>query len=77
MYMMSNIITYLASIEYHWRHRNILQQSMVGNFPIVTHHDPLQYIHYIHLMQRGPNRGVTNNLVEFFKFKLRLPKALP
>ena len=32
---------------------------MAGIFPLALHHDYLQYIHHVHLMQRGQNRGVT------------------
>ena len=32
---------------------------MVGPWPLAPHHDHLQYIHHVHLMQRGQNRGVT------------------
>ena len=32
---------------------------MVGPWPLAPYHDHLQYIHHIHLMQRGQNRGVT------------------
>ena len=32
---------------------------MVGPWPLAPHHDHLQYIHHIHLMQRGQNWGVT------------------
>ena len=32
---------------------------MVGPWPLAPHHDYLQYIHHVHLMQRGQNRGVT------------------
>ena len=32
---------------------------MVGPCPLALHHDHLQYIHHVHLMQRGQNRGVT------------------
>ena len=32
---------------------------MVGPWPLAPHHDYLQYIHHIQLMQRGQNRGVT------------------
>ena len=32
---------------------------MVGPWPLAPHHDYLQYIHRIHLMQRGQNQGVT------------------
>ena len=32
---------------------------MVGILPLDPHHDQLQYIHHVHLMQRGQNRGVT------------------
>ena len=33
---------------------------MVGPWPLAPHHDHLQYIHHIHLMQRGQNRGITS-----------------
>ena len=33
---------------------------MVGPWPLAPHHDYLQYIHHIHLMQWGQNRGVTS-----------------
>ena len=33
---------------------------MVGPWPLALHHDHLQYIHHIHLMQWGQNRGVTS-----------------
>ena len=36
---------------------------MVGPWPLAPHHDHLQYIHHVHLMQWGQNRGVTRNLV--------------
>ena len=29
---------------------------MVGPWPLALHHDLLQYIHHVHLMQRGQNR---------------------
>ena len=32
---------------------------MVGPWPLAPHHDHLQYIHHIYLMQRGQNWGVT------------------
>ena len=32
---------------------------MVGLLPLAPYHDQLQYIHHVHLMQRGQNRGVT------------------
>ena len=32
---------------------------MVGIFPLAPQHDSLQYIHHVHLMQWGQNRGVT------------------
>ena len=32
---------------------------MVGPWPLAPHHDYLQYIHHVHLMQRGKNWGVT------------------
>ena len=35
---------------------------MVGPWPLAPHHDHLQYIHHIHLMQRGQNWGVTDTL---------------
>ena len=31
---------------------------MVGPWPLAPYHDHLQYIHHIHLMQWGQNRGV-------------------
>ena len=34
-------------------------KSMVGILPLAPHHDSLQYIHHVHLMQRGQNWGVT------------------
>ena len=34
-------------------------KSMVGIFPLAPHHDSLQYIHHVHLMQRGQNQGAT------------------
>ena len=33
---------------------------MVGPWPLAPHRDHLQYIHHVHLMQRGQNRGVTD-----------------
>ena len=35
---------------------------MVGPWPLALHHDHLQYIHHVHLMQRGQNQGVTQQL---------------
>ena len=35
-------------------------KSMVGLLPLAPHHDSLQYIHHVHLMQQGKNRGVTD-----------------
>ena len=32
---------------------------MVGPWPLAPHHDHLQYIHHVHLMQRVQNQGVT------------------
>ena len=32
---------------------------MVGILPLDPHHDKLQYIHHVHLMQRGQNWGGT------------------
>ena len=32
---------------------------MVGPWPLAPHHDHLQYIHHIHLMQQGQNQGIT------------------
>ena len=32
---------------------------MVGPWPLAPHRDHLQYIHHMHLMQRGQNRGIT------------------
>ena len=34
---------------------------MVGPWPLALHHDRLQYIHHVHLMQQGQNRGVTRS----------------
>ena len=36
---------------------------MVGPWPLAPHHDHLQYIHHIHLMQRGQNRDITHSLI--------------
>ena len=36
-----------------------ITKSMVGIFPLAPHHDSLQYIHHVYLMQRGQNWGVT------------------
>ena len=33
---------------------------MVGPWPLAPHHDHLQYIHHVHLMQRGQNWGCDN-----------------
>ena len=33
---------------------------MVGPWPLAPHHDHLQYIHHIHLMQQSQNRGITH-----------------
>ena len=33
---------------------------MVGPWPLAPHRDHLQYIHPVHLMQRGQNRDVTD-----------------
>ena len=30
---------------------------MAGPWTLAPHHDPLQYIHHVHLMQQGQNRG--------------------
>ena len=40
-----------------------LTKSMVGPWPLAPHHDYLQYMHHVHLMQRGQNRGVTKYLI--------------
>ena len=32
---------------------------MAGPWPLAPHHDHLQYIHHVHLMQWGQNQGVT------------------
>ena len=34
-------------------------KSMAGLLPLAPHHDSLQYIHHVSLMQRGQNWGVT------------------
>ena len=31
---------------------------MVGPWPLAPHHDHLQCMHHVHLMQRGQNRGI-------------------
>ena len=36
---------------------------MVGPWPLAPHHDHLQYVHHIHLMQRGQNQGITILLI--------------
>ena len=47
----------------HWQRfrlpKHNTTKSMVGILPLAPHHDPLQYIHHVHLMQWGQNRGVT------------------
>ena len=50
-----------APIYHRWRFqpKTYHNQSMVGRWPLAPHHDHLQYIHHVHLMQRGQNRGVT------------------
>ena len=40
---------------------------MVALLALAPHHDSLQYIHRVHLMQRGQNRGVTMILVQTFQ----------
>ena len=42
---------------------------MVGPWPLSLHHDHLQYIHHIHLMQRGQNRGVKLTVYTLAKIK--------
>ena len=37
---------------------------MVGPWPLAPHHDHLQYIHHIHLMQRGQNWGITRCVIQ-------------
>ena len=34
-------------------------KSMAGIFPLAPHHDSLQYIYHVHLMQQDQNLGVT------------------
>ena len=34
-------------------------KSMAGILPLAPHHDSLQIIHHVRLMQRGQNQGVT------------------
>ena len=48
--------------RFHWPKHNTTK-SMVGLFPLAPHHDSLQYIHHVHLMQRGQNWGVTVDVV--------------
>ena len=42
---------------------------MVGPWPLAPHHGYLQYIHHIHLMQRGQNQGVTMCLMNNVRHK--------
>ena len=63
IYMMTNLI----SIVYHDRPLATISfaetytiKSMARLFPLAPHHDSLQYIHHVRLMQRGQNRGVTH-----------------
>ena len=43
-------------------------RSMAGPWPLAPHHDHLQYIHHIHLIQRGQNQGVTSRMPGNLKF---------
>ena len=47
---------------------------MVGPWPLSPHHDHLQYIHHVHLMQRGQNWGVTPTHTQH---KESIPSLLP
>ena len=62
VYMMQNYYV-LDSMIYHRQRSQLpkhnMTKSMVGIFPLAPHHDPLQYMHHVHLMQWGQNRGVT------------------
>ena len=49
---------------------------MVGSWPLSLHHDHLQYIHHIHLMQRGQNRGVTDLFIANLEHMFLLFKFL-
>ena len=52
----------------HWQRfrspKHNTTKSMVGLLPLAPHHDSLQYIHHVHLMQRGQNRGATGLLID-------------
>ena len=37
---------------------------MVGILNLAPHHDSLQYIHHVHLMQWGQNWGVTHEFAK-------------
>ena len=37
-------------------------KSVVGLFPLAPHHDSLQYVHHVPLMQWGQNQGVTSTV---------------
>ena len=39
----------------HFNPKHNTTKSMVGILPLAPHHDSLQYIHHVHLMQRGQN----------------------
>ena len=59
-------------------------KSMVGILPLAPHHDSLQYIYHVHLMQRGQNWGVTITLFyirkdtkfKFFGFYIGLQRIV-
>ena len=42
---------------------------MVGLLPLAPQHDSLQYIHHVHLMERGQNRGVTIDNISAFEIE--------
>ena len=65
--MMTKLNMYAAcpnipSVTIHSPKHNTIK-SMVGLFPLAPHHDSLQYIHHVRLMQQGQNRGVTQLVV--------------
>ena len=62
IYMMSQFNICRMSrytIDDHSNPKHNITKSMVGPWPLAPHHDYLQYIHHIHLMQWGQNWGVT------------------
>ena len=56
-YHVSNSMIYHRQRSQFLKHNTT--KSMVGLLPLAPHHDSLQYIHHVHLMQRSQNWGVT------------------